>query len=307
MADQLDEIKRQIERGTRVISLSGLISPAAKASVLARLRTATGRTFAVVTASNSEMESWLGDLSYYAGDDDEIIALPSFEIDPYSGASPHAETQERRALALWQMRRRKAGFVILPARSLIQRTVSPAAISAMGCVLRRDTDLPPEQLVETLFAGGYVREEPLFGPGQFSVRGGIIDIWSPDAVSPARIEFFGDTIDSIRTFDPDTQLSIAQINEFAVAPMREMAVTARDLKDWAFFARERFAEDKYFRNLKDRTDFADEGESFSGWEFLMPLVKPLDGTVFDHLPASVLCDRRTVDHRTHSRRVVRAP
>ena len=288
MADQLDEIRRQIERGTRVISLSGLISPAAKASVLARLRSVTDRTFVVVTGSNSEMESWIGDLSYYAGGGDGIIALPSFEIDPYSGASPHAETQERRALALWQMRRPDAGFIVMPPRSLIQRTVSTAAISAMGCVLRRDSDLPPETLIETLFAGGYVREEPLFGPGQFSVRGGIIDIWSPDAGSPARIEFFGDTIDSIRTFDAETQLSIAQINEIAVAPMREAAVTAQDLRDWAFFARERFADDKYFRNLKDRTDFADEGETFSGWEFLLPLVKPLDGTVFDHLPESVL-------------------
>ena len=131
MADQLDEIRRQIERGTRVISLSGLISPAAKASVLARLRSVTDRTFVVVTGSNSEMESWIGDLSYYAGGGDGIIALPSFEIDPYSGASPHAETQERRALALWQMRRQDAGFIVMPARSLIQRTVSPAAISAM--------------------------------------------------------------------------------------------------------------------------------------------------------------------------------
>ncbi|MBX7053714.1 MAG: transcription-repair coupling factor [Pyrinomonadaceae bacterium] len=286
MAEQLDEIRRQIERGTRVISLSGLISPAAKASVLARLHSATGRTFVVVTSSNSEMETWLGDLSYFAGGTG-IISLPSFEIDPYSGASPHAETQERRALALWQMRERAAGFVVLPARSLIQRTVSPAAISAMGCVLRRDADLPPETLIETLFAGGYVREEPLFGPGQFSVRGGIIDIWSPDAASPARVEFFGDTIDSIRTFDPDTQLSISHIDTVAVAPMRETAVTEQDLWDWAFFARERFGDDRFYRNLKDRTDFADEGEPFSGWEFLLPLVKPLDGTIFDHLPESI--------------------
>ena len=287
MAEQLDEIRRQIERGTRVISLSGLISPAAKASVLARLHAATGKAFVIVTASNSDMESWLGDLLHFAGGGTGIIALPSFEVDPYAGASPHAETQERRALALWQMRERTAGFVVLPARSLIQRTVSPAAIAAMGCVLRRDADFPPETLVEILFAGGYVREEPLFGPGQFSVRGGIVDVWSPDAETPARVEFFGDTIDSIRTFDADTQLSIAQIDEIAVAPMREAATNAQDLKDWAFFARERFGDDKYFRNLKDRTDFADEGETFSGWEFLLPLVKPLDGTVFDHLPECV--------------------
>ena len=288
MADQLDELQRQIERGSRVINLSGVTSAAAKASVLARLRSATGRVFAVVTNSNSDMESWLGDLSYFCGADVKVISLPSFEADPYSGTSPHAETQERRALALWQMREQNTGFIVLPARSLIQRTVTPKAIAGMGCVLRRDADFPPETLIETLFAGGYVREEPLFGPGQFSVRGGIIDVWSPDADAPARIEFFGDTVDSIRNFDADTQLSIGQIKEVAIAPMREAAVTPQDLIDWAFFARERFSDDKYFRNLKDRTDFAAEGETFSGWEFLMPLVKPLDGTVFDHLPDCIL-------------------
>ncbi len=138
-------------------------------------------------------------------------------------------------------------------------------------------------MIERLFAGGYVREEPMFGPGQFSVRGGIIDVWSPDADAPVRIEFFGDTVDSIRSFDPDTQLSTGQLKEISVAPMREMAVSAQDLKDWAFFARERFADEKYYRNLKDRTDFADEGETFSGWEFLLPLVRPLGATIFDHL------------------------
>ena len=164
-------------------------------------------------------------------------------------------------------------FIVLSARSLIQRTVTPDDIAALGCVLARDKDFPPETLIERLFAGGYVREEPLFGPGQFSVRGGIVDVWSPDAEAPVRIEFFGDTVESIRTFDPDTQLSTGQLSEIAIAPMREYAVTSQDLKDWAFFARERFADDRFKRNLKDRTDFADDGETFSGWEFLIPLVK----------------------------------
>jgi transcription-repair coupling factor (superfamily II helicase) len=82
-------------------------------------------------------------------------------------------------------------------------------------------------LVETLIAGGYVREEPLFGPGQFSVRGGIVDIWSPDAEIPARLEFFGDNVESIRTFDPDTQLSMGQLNELSIAPMREARLRLR--------------------------------------------------------------------------------
>jgi transcription-repair coupling factor (superfamily II helicase) len=76
---------------------------------------------------------------------------------------------------------------------------------------------------------------PLRNVGEFSVRGGILDVWSPDAEMPVRIEFFGDTIDSMREFDPETQLSTEQIKETSIAPMREFSATAKDFRDWSFF------------------------------------------------------------------------
>jgi transcription-repair coupling factor (superfamily II helicase) len=105
---------------------------------------------------------------------------------------------------------------------------------------------------------------------------------------PVRIEFFGDTVDSIREFDPETQLSTEQLKETSIAPMREFSATAKDFKDWAFFARERFEDEKFSRALKDRTQFAKEGEDFSGWEFLFPLVNPRSSSVFDFLENYVL-------------------
>ncbi|MFM9903340.1 MAG: transcription-repair coupling factor [Pyrinomonadaceae bacterium] len=302
MVEKFEKLKQEIEKGSWVISLGGLTSVSAKAFLLTRLQAETGKTFAIVTESNTELESWQSDLEFFQSQINEsksqIISLPSFETDPYSGVSPHAETQERRALALWQLRKTDNAFVILSARSLIQRTVTPGEIVALGCVLSRDKDFPPETLIERLFAGGYVREEPLFGPGQLSVRGGIVDVWSPDADAPVRVEFFGDTVESIRTFDPDTQLSTGQLKEIAIAPMREFAVSAQDLKDWAFFASEQFSDSKFTRNLKDRTDFANAGETFSGWEFQIPLTKPLQASVFDHLSEciSVIDEPSAVEH-----------
>jgi transcription-repair coupling factor (superfamily II helicase) len=296
MTEDLEKLKRAVESGTKVISLSGLTSIPAKAYMLTKLRAETGKRFAVVTESNQELESWESDLGFFQSEisnlrseiRSRIVTLPSFEADPYSGISPHAETQEQRALGLWQLANDNGDFAILTARSLIQRSVTPDQIAALGCVLVRDEDMPPEDLVERLFACGYVREEPLFGPGQLSVRGGIMDIWSPDVDNPVRIEFFGDTVDSIRTFDADTQLSLEQLTTTSIAPMREFAVTPQDLKDWAFFAAERFADERFKRNLKDRIDFAANGETFSGWEFFMPLVKPLTANVFDHLKDHIL-------------------
>ena len=80
--------------------------------------------------------------------------------------------------------------------------------------------MPPEGIIAKLSAAGYVREDPLTNEGQFSNRGGIIDVWPPGAANPLRIEFFGDTIDSIREFDAETQLSITHVDEAAIPPMR---------------------------------------------------------------------------------------
>lgn len=288
MASEFDKLRKEIDAGTRVVSLHSLTSISAKAYALSKLNRETGKTFAIIAETNAEADIWASDLGYFQSHisnlRSEIVILPSFETDPYAGTSPHAETLERRALGLWQLNRSTAGFVVMPVRSAVQRTVTREEVGKLGAIVRRDEDLPPEDLISRLIAAGYVREDPIFGPGQLSIRGGIIDAWSPDAESPVRIEFFGDTVDSIREFDIETQLSTNQLKETALAPMREFAVTESDLRDWAFFARERFAAAKFARDLKDSADFAENGETFSGWEFLMPLVKPLGASVFDHLP-----------------------
>ncbi|MFZ1700299.1 MAG: transcription-repair coupling factor [Pyrinomonadaceae bacterium] len=284
MASDIDKLIAELKGGRRVVTLTGLTSTAAKAFVIAKLRAETDHKFAVVTETNSALDTWAADLEFWLDPaESALLTLPSFEADPYASVSPHAETQERRALSLWHLAKGFGDVVVLPARSVIQRTVAKDEIAALGSEVVRDKDLPPEELVPQMIAGGYVREDPIFGPGQFSVRGGIIDVWSPDADEPARIEFFGDTVDSIRSFDPETQLSTDQLKTYTIAPMRELSMTAQDMRDWAFFAAERFGHEKYRRNLKDRSDFAGEGETFSGWEFQIPLIKPLAATAFDYL------------------------
>jgi transcription-repair coupling factor (superfamily II helicase) len=190
---------------------------------------------------------------------------------------------ERRALTLWQLTHDQPSVLLVPARSLVSRTLTPAETATTGSRLELDSDVPPDELVERLSSAGYVREDPIYNFGQFSVRGGIIDVWSPDSAWPVRIEFFGDTVDSIRIFDPDTQLSTERLKETSIAPMREFAASSDDMRLWAMTAAERFPGAGLARAVRDRTDFANEGETFSGWEFLLPVVKPFDGTIFDFL------------------------
>jgi transcription-repair coupling factor (superfamily II helicase) len=178
--------------------------------------------------------------------------------------------------------------VLLTARALARRTLAPEEVARAGAVLKRDEDYAPEELVEKLIASGYVREDPVGAVGEFSLRGGILDVWSPGVRAPVRVEFFGDTVDSIREFDPETQLSIAQLEQVEIAPMRELAVTGNDFREWAERARARWGDERYSRALRDRTVFADEGETFPGWEWLMPLVHERHASAFDYLKDAVL-------------------
>lgn len=282
MRNQFEEartIERSIAKGERVISIDGLTSISAKSFVVSQLK--LSKPLVIVTDSNASLEMWESDLRFWMGSDARVLALPSFETDVYSGSSPHAETMERRALALWSLCETGADILILSARALITRTITPAEIQRLGVELKLSGEHSLDQLTTTIVGSGYVREDPVSGVGQFSLRGGILDVWPPHIDSPVRIEFFGDEVDSIRQFDPDTQLSVQRLDSVSLPPMREFAATQQDLKDWAFFARERFSGDRFVRNLADRTEFADEGETFAGWEFLLPLVKPLTGSVFD--------------------------
>ena len=215
------------------------------------------------------------------------MLLPASESDPYAGSSPHAETLEQRALTLWQIARGAPDFVLLTSARSRARRLLRRRLARAGAVLKRDEDHSPEELVEKLIASGYMREDPVGAIGEFSIRGGILDVWSPGRPAPVRIEFFGDTVDSIREFDPETQLSTTQLATAEIAPMRELSVTSADFRVWAEFARERWSDERYARALRDRTVFADEGESFAGWEWLMPLVIERNSTVFDYLKDTV--------------------
>ena len=292
---EYQRVLNEIRGGARVISISGLITGSARALTIAALQRETKRLFAVVAPANRDLEPWERDLRFWycalAGTkecDDEVLLLPASESDPYAGSSPHAETLEKRALTLWRLTRQSPDLLLLTSRALARRTVAPEEIARGGALLKRDEDYSPEDLVEKLVASGYVRQDPVSAVGEYSMRGGILDVWSPGTPSPVRLEFFGDTIDSIREFDPETQLSTEQLKTVEIAPMRELAVMSTDFSLWADAAREHWNDPRYLRALRDRTGFADEGEAFPGWEWLMPLVLNARSSIFDYLKDAVL-------------------
>ncbi len=297
----------QLRGGARVISISGLVAEPARALALAALQYETGKQFALVVPAQRDLENWERDLSFWycavravSECGEKVAVLPASESDPYAGGSPHADTLERRALALWRLARNSTGavtqatdartcdFLLVTSRALARRTLPPADIIKAGAVVRREEDVAPEELVDKLSAAGYVREDPIGAVGEFSMRGGIVDVWPPGYDAPARIEFFGDTVDSIREFDPETQRSTTQLAQIEIAPMRELIVRAADFREWATRARARWRDPRFARSVRDRTDFADEGEDFPGWEWLISINRERDASIFEYLKDAVL-------------------
>ncbi|MBX3300480.1 MAG: hypothetical protein KF736_13590, partial [Acidobacteria bacterium] len=103
MSDEFDLLLRSVERGQGVVSVGGLAGISAKSFAVSELARLSGRQLAVVTDSNADLDTWLADLGFFVERGLRIVGLPSFDSDPYSNISPHAETEERRAIALWQI------------------------------------------------------------------------------------------------------------------------------------------------------------------------------------------------------------
>ncbi|GIU81419.1 MAG: transcription-repair coupling factor [Acidobacteria bacterium] len=319
--DSLKTLSRRLAsllKANSSISLKGLISTSAKAFFLSQLQQELNAPLVVIIASNDELETWQSDLEFFIKKQNrfvlafpsqkenskpltetkpstlsQIISIPAFETSVYSGTSPHLETQEERAVALWRLATKaqeKPSFILISAKALLMRIASPSEIKNYSLSLKVGEDVELEKFIKKLISSGYVREEPIYGQGQFSLRGGIVDVWSPHEDLPFRIEFFGDMVDSIRRFDPNTQLSVEKIESASIAPMREFFFDAEKLKEWGRIVREKFSADseafaRFKRSIEDYTAFTDEGEAFPGIEFLLPIAFPLKSTIFDYLPS----------------------
>lgn len=306
-SDSWRQMLAAVRGGQRVVRLAGLVG-GARALALAALQQATARRLVIVARRNRDLETLEPDLRFFhrllkssggaaATVEPEVFSLPAPEIDPYSGTSPHAELLERRALALWRLAEGQGQLVLLTARSLLQRFIPPEEVRQAVVRIRTGEELPLEELIQHLGAIGYVRSDPVGNVGEFSSRGGILDIFPPDTTGaapegggprPVRIEFFGDEVDSIREFDPDTQRSTARLSETLITPMRDERAAKDALREWAVEARRYWSDDRFDRARRDRTVFADEGEEFPGWEYLLPLTRPLSRSVFDYLSDAVL-------------------
>jgi transcription-repair coupling factor (superfamily II helicase) len=197
--------------------LSGL-TPSAKALYVAAAAQAlpTG-TVLFVVPSDGGLDQVVGDVRFFlsaleglseTSSASAVLPFPSHEIDPYRGLAPHVGVTSSRARALHALARGTARVIVASAAALLPRVAAPDRLLHASVELRPGQDIDPAQLADLLADAGFNREDPADQHGEFALRGGILDVYPAGEPQPVRVEFVGDTIESLRVYDPATQRSI---------------------------------------------------------------------------------------------------
>jgi len=213
---------------------------------------------------------------------DSILRLPAHDVLPFENLSPHPEILEARAATLWKIASGTARLVIAPVEAACMRLFPREHYAALALRLKRGEEYLPEMLVEHLLSVGYTRVDVVEMPGQLTLRGGILDVYSPEMDGPVRVEFFGDEIESIRRFDPDTQRSASTLDHALLLPLTETPVTEKILAAInARLTRSGTAAGAALEGGEEPVelqahvvDHNEEATVFPGWEFFAPVARP---------------------------------
>jgi transcription-repair coupling factor (superfamily II helicase) len=210
--------------------ITGLQGAARALYAAIRAHAAPKRLLVVVAPTDADLEALVADARFFLGileglDDlgaaAAVLPLPSHEVDPYRGLTPHLQVASTRATALAAVASGEARIVVASAAALLPRLAPPAQLVAAIVDLLPGTEIEPQLLAERLTEGGFTRQDPVDEHGEFCVRGGIVDVYPPGDQEPIRVEFIGDTVESLRRYDPATQRSTAAIDQAHIVPIRE--------------------------------------------------------------------------------------
>ncbi len=207
------------------------LSPAARALCAAAVAQANPHgPVVVVVPTDADVEQVVTDAQFFFGAlegfsdvalERAVLSFPSLQVDPYRGMQPHFRVSSARARALHALASGLARIVVASAAGILPRVGSPMRLRAASIELKTGMDIAPTSLADLLVDAGFTREDPVDEHGEFCVRGGILDVYPAGEAEPVRVEFVGDTIESLRRYDPATQRSTGPIDQLSIVPLRE--------------------------------------------------------------------------------------
>ena len=224
------------------------------------------------------------ELGFFA-EDLRVDLFPDWETLPYDRFSPHPDIISARVASLHRLPGADKGILVVPVSTLMQRLAPRSHVAGSGLDLERGQVLAIEQEQQRLQSVGYQHVSQVSEPGDFAVRGGLIDIYPMGAPLPFRVELLDEEIDSIRSFDPETQRSIEPMDRIRLLPGREYPTTDAAARKFRSRLRERFPID--VRRCPLYQDMR-EGVTPSGIEYYLPLFFEHTETLFDYLHEDAL-------------------
>jgi transcription-repair coupling factor (superfamily II helicase) len=239
----------------------------------------------VVAASAREADRLADELRFFAAGQLDVLTLPDYETLPYDVFSPHPDITSRRLATLAALPGFNRGIVVVAIDALLMRLPPAQFVAQHTLVLESGQTLDLEAFKTRLAASGYTSVSQVVAPGEFAVRGSLLDLFPMGAEQPYRIDLFDTEVESIRTFDTDSQRSQEKLVRIRLLPAREFALTQEGIKEFRRRYRQRFEGD-VTRSVVYKS-FSD-GLPTGGIEYYLPLCFDRLETLFDHLTANTL-------------------
>lgn len=254
----------------------------ADALLLARLaqrERAQQRLTAVVTADANDAQRLLEEIAFFAPEL-RCALFPDWETLPYDQFSPHQDLISERLATLWRILQREADVVLVPASTALYRVAPPAFLAGYTFHFQQGQKLDEARLKSQLTLAGYNHVTQVVSPGEYAVRGGLIDLFPMGSPVPFRVDLFDDEVDSIRTFDPDSQRSLYPVPEVRLLPGREFPMDedarARFRSRWRELLEGDPTRSRIYKDMGN-------GVATAGIEYYLPLFFEETATVFDYL------------------------
>ncbi|MGL6259149.1 transcription-repair coupling factor [Vibrio sp. WXL210] len=210
-----------------------------------------------------------------------VTIFPDWETLPYDNFSPHQEIISDRISCLYQLPTQQSGITIVPVSTLLQRQSPREFLLQHTLMVKQGDNFSLEKLRMQLEKSGYRHSDQVFSPGEYASRGSIIDLFPMGSQAPYRIDFFDDEIDTIRTFDPENQRSIEDVNEIRLLPAHEFPTTEEAIEDFRIRWRQQFDARREPESIYMQVS---KGTWPAGIEYWQPLFFEQTETLFDYLP-----------------------
>lgn len=286
----LTELLDAIPYRNQSIECTG-ICPSQAAYLCAAFYRSRPQPLVIIVPSARLAQQFMEDLDFFAGASPlPTYYFPASAAGAYKSLTGHSESSTRRIAALYQLM--NAAFppvVVAPVEGLLQKLIPRQELSRFSELVMENEEIGLDYLVEKMTAGGYVRTTIVEEPGDFCIRGGILDVFSPLYADPLRIELFGDSVESIRLFSASTQRTVGRISEAVIIPAREAIVRLESLEKVINRVREQSSEQELpAAAVRDLVERIQKDGVFPGIEFLSPLFYPDMENLLDYAPSDTL-------------------